>query len=232
MKHVTRPQYYRIKRVVEMLREGSARQQWPNSRDFMRELEVFSFAIAWKLLASFEGTPLELDMRSVLKKIAESSEESIMLNLAALTDQFTVLPDDRVRVNPAVWEAVASHLEQTRAVKVAYERFDGARMASQPAATGTAGGWRRAAPGDIGAQGADPVDSVVDTGRQSDRAGESAPANPGEATGRDRRERQIIEKFGTGPFRRPRPGADPKAGRQLLIQVETAYRLLRRLWYG
>ena len=108
MKHVTRPQYYRIKRVVEMLREGSARQQWPNSRDFMRELEVFSFAIARKLLASFEGTPLELDMRSVLKKIAESLEGSITLNLAALTDQFTVLADDHVRVNRAEWNCAWS----------------------------------------------------------------------------------------------------------------------------
>jgi proteasome accessory factor B len=173
MKHVTRPQYYRLKRVVEMLREGGTNERWLNSRDFMRELEVsrrtvardldflrdeenapvaydaarhgyrltdesyslppmrltrrevFSFAIARKLLASFEGTPLELDLRSVLRKIADSLEGSITLKLDSVTDRFTVLGDDYVRVNPAIWEAVAAHLEQSRAIQVRYERFDG-----------------------------------------------------------------------------------------------------------
>jgi hypothetical protein len=32
--------------------------------------EVFSFSIARKLLERFEDTPLEMDMRSVLAKIA------------------------------------------------------------------------------------------------------------------------------------------------------------------
>ena len=34
--------------------------------------EAFSFGLARKLLAHYEGTPLHLDMRSVLDKIAES----------------------------------------------------------------------------------------------------------------------------------------------------------------
>ena len=46
MKHITRPQYYRIKRVVEMLREGPQTGQWPNSGDFMRELEVSRRTVA------------------------------------------------------------------------------------------------------------------------------------------------------------------------------------------
>ena len=36
--------------------------------------EAFSFGLARKLLAHYEGTPLHLDMRSVLDKIAESME--------------------------------------------------------------------------------------------------------------------------------------------------------------
>ena len=36
--------------------------------------EAFSFGLARKLLAHYEGTPLHLDMRSVLDKIAESLE--------------------------------------------------------------------------------------------------------------------------------------------------------------
>jgi len=41
--------------------------------------EAFSFALARKLLAQFEGTPLHLDMRSVLDKIAESLEGDITI---------------------------------------------------------------------------------------------------------------------------------------------------------
>ena len=39
--------------------------------------EAFSFGLARKLLAHYEGTPLHLDMRSVLDKIAESMEGDI-----------------------------------------------------------------------------------------------------------------------------------------------------------
>ena len=53
--------------------------------------EVFSFSIARKLLERFEGTPLELDMRSVLAKIADSLRGTVSLDVESLTDQFTVL---------------------------------------------------------------------------------------------------------------------------------------------
>ncbi len=125
MKAGSRPQYYRIRRVVQMVREGSASGNPPNSTDFMREFrvsrrtvardldflrdeenaplayddarhgfrltdetydlppvrisrrEAFSFALARKLLAHYEGTPLHLDMRAVLDKIAESLEGEV-----------------------------------------------------------------------------------------------------------------------------------------------------------
>ena len=125
MKAASRPQYYRIKRIVDMVREGSAEGYLPSRSDFRRELEVsprtlardldflrdeerapieydarahgyrlteetyrlppvrlsrkeaFSFALVRKLLAVFEGTPLDMDMRSVLAKIAESLEGEI-----------------------------------------------------------------------------------------------------------------------------------------------------------
>lgn len=42
--------------------------------------EAFSFGLARKLLAHYEGTPLHLDMRSVLDKIAESLEGDITID--------------------------------------------------------------------------------------------------------------------------------------------------------
>ena len=116
MKTNSRPQYYRIRRMVQMVREGAETGYLPNSSDFMREFEVsrrtvsrdldflrdeerapleyddahhgfrltdetytlppvrisrkeaFCFGLARKLLANYEGTPLHLDMRSVLDK--------------------------------------------------------------------------------------------------------------------------------------------------------------------
>ncbi len=113
MKTGSRPQYYRIRRMVQMVREGAETGSLPNSSDFMNEFEVsrrtvardldflrdeeraplayddarhgfrltdetytlppvrisrkeaFSFGLARKLLAHYEGTPLHLDMRSM-----------------------------------------------------------------------------------------------------------------------------------------------------------------------
>lgn len=120
MKAGSRPQYYRIRRMVQMVKEGAAGGKPPNCTDFTAEFgvsrrtvardldflrdeeraplkydearhgfrltdetyalppvsitrrEAFSFGLARKLLAHYEGTPLHLDMRSVLDKIAES----------------------------------------------------------------------------------------------------------------------------------------------------------------
>ena len=114
MKAGSRPQYYRIRRMVQMVREGSETGCLPNSRDFMGEFgvsrrtvardldflrdeestpleydearhgfrltdetfslppvrishrEAFSFALARKLLAHYEATPLRMDMRARL----------------------------------------------------------------------------------------------------------------------------------------------------------------------
>ena len=40
MKAASRPQYYRIKRIVDMVGEGSAEGYLPSRSDFRRELEV------------------------------------------------------------------------------------------------------------------------------------------------------------------------------------------------
>jgi hypothetical protein len=40
VKAASRPQYYRIKRIVDMVREGSAEGYLPSRSDFRRQLEV------------------------------------------------------------------------------------------------------------------------------------------------------------------------------------------------
>jgi len=48
--------------------------------------EAFSFGLARKLLAHYEGTPLHLDMRSVLDKIAESLAGDITVDYTYTVD--------------------------------------------------------------------------------------------------------------------------------------------------
>jgi predicted DNA-binding transcriptional regulator YafY len=174
MKTVNRPQYHRLRRILEMIREGSRTGSLPNCGQFTRGLEVsrrtilrdldflrddqnapiayddsrkgfaltdptfilppvavtrrevFSFAIARKLLERFEGSPLEMDMRSVLTKIADSLEGTVSLEVESLTDQFTVLSEDHARVDPEVWQRAGRAINQRERLRVRYQRFDGA----------------------------------------------------------------------------------------------------------
>lgn len=173
MKAALRPQYYRLRRILEMIREGARRGALPNCAQFKRELgvsrrtlmrdldflrdeenapvaydqsakgyrltdttyqlppiqltrsEVFSFSIARKLLAHFEGTPLELDLRSVMRKIGESLEGTVSLDVEALTEHFSVLSEDHARVDSGVWQTVAKAINQQACLRLTYQRFDG-----------------------------------------------------------------------------------------------------------
>ncbi|MDA3873246.1 MAG: WYL domain-containing protein [Kiritimatiellae bacterium] len=160
-----RPQHYRIRRMVQMVRESTETGYLANSRDFMKEFEVshrtvardldylrdeentplaydevrhgymltdetyalppvnisrkeaFSFGLARKLLAHYEGTPLHLDMRAVLDKIAESLEGEVTLEPDWLSDHVDVLPEDRVRM--------AGFIERREIIHARYQAFDG-----------------------------------------------------------------------------------------------------------
>src|ERR1019366_8967814 len=174
MKTATRPQYHRLQRILELIREGTRAGSLPNCGHFTRELavsrrtlmrdldflrddhnapiayddsrkgfeltnpmfklapveltrrEVFSFSIARKLLERFEGTPLELDMRSVLAKIAHSLRGTVSLDVESLTDQFTVLAEDQARVELGVWQRAGRAINQKERLRLRYQRFDGA----------------------------------------------------------------------------------------------------------
>ena len=87
--------------------------------------EAFSFALARKLLAHYEGTPLHLDMRSVLDKIAESLQGDITIEPDWLSEHVGVLPEDRVRIDPEVWAQLVGCVERREAIRAMYQTFDG-----------------------------------------------------------------------------------------------------------
>lgn len=173
MKAGSRPQYYRVRRMVQMMREGTDSGDLVNSADFMTEFgvsrrtvardldflrdeeraplayddarhgfrltdetytlppvsisrrEAFSFALARKLLVHYEGTPLHLDMRSVLDKIAESLEGDVTIEPAWLSEHVGVLPEDNVRIAPEVWAQLAGVIEHREAIRAEYQNFTG-----------------------------------------------------------------------------------------------------------
>jgi len=87
--------------------------------------EAFSFGLARKLLANYEGTPLHLDMRKVLDKIAESLEGEVTIEPDWLSEHVGVLPEDRVRIDPEVWAKLAGFIERAEAVMAEYQTFTG-----------------------------------------------------------------------------------------------------------
>jgi len=173
MKEFSRAQYFRTRRILELIRAGTRGGRYPSCVDLGRELgvsrwtvlraldllrddenapieyvasrhgyrltdetwslppvqlsrrEVFAFSVAGKLLRSFRGTPLELDIGSVLRKIGESLEGSVTLELGALTEHLTVLGEDYVPQDAGTWAAVAGCVDRRERMRVRYERFDG-----------------------------------------------------------------------------------------------------------
>jgi len=87
--------------------------------------EAFSFGLARKLLAHFEGTPLHLDMKAVLGKIAESLEGEVTLEPEWLGEHVDVLPEDRVRIDPELWGEMAGFVERREIIRAHYQTFDG-----------------------------------------------------------------------------------------------------------
>ena len=86
---------------------------------------AFSFALARKLLTHYEATPLHLDMRSVLDKIAESLEGDITIEPDWLSEHVGVLPEDRVPIDLGVWSQLAGFIECREAIRAEYQTFDG-----------------------------------------------------------------------------------------------------------
>ena len=87
--------------------------------------EAFSFGLARKLLTHYEGTPLHLDMRSVLDKIAESLEGEITIEPDWLSEHVGVMPEDCVRIDPEVWAQIAGFIERREMIRATYQKFDG-----------------------------------------------------------------------------------------------------------
>ena len=173
MKPISRPQHYRVRRILQLVREGISSGRLANSSDFMADLgisrrtvardldflrdeerapleydgqshgfrltdetftlppvtisrkEAFSFGLARKLLAHYEGTPLHLEMRSVMDKISESLEGDITIEPGWLSDHVGVLAEDHVMIDPAIWSLLVEYIERREVIDAEYQSFSG-----------------------------------------------------------------------------------------------------------
>ena len=123
--------------------------------------EVFSFSLARKMLHAFEGTPLEMDMRSTLDKIAASLEGTFAVSLDALTEHMSVQTEDRVVIDPAI---ARRHLHPRT------------YLASQPNLPPSPRRLAGDADRNLRAQGTRPLGALVDAGCRG--AGTAKPARP------------------------------------------------------
>ena len=111
--------------------DESAKGYWLNDETYslppvrLSRKEVFSFSIARKLLGAFEGTPLEMDIRSTLSKIEESLEGSVSLDIEGLTENLSVISEDHVKLDPSLWAAVAKYTSRSEQVRMTYRKFNG-----------------------------------------------------------------------------------------------------------
>ena len=173
MKKLSRPQYCRMRRILEVIRRGTESGVYPSARDCARELEVswrtvmrdldflrddeaapiaydasrkgfyltdqtwqlppvtlsaeevFAFSVGRKVLEAFEGTPLDLGMRSMLNKIAASLQGNVTVDLECMTDHMTILREDHVLQDRETWGVVAGCVDRREVMRIRYQRFDG-----------------------------------------------------------------------------------------------------------
>lgn len=173
MKNITRPQAYRMRRIMEIIRQAPAQGPLPSASTFAHELEVswhtvirdlntlrddegapiiydasrkgyyledinwrlppvtlnqrevFAFSVASRMLQPFRGTPLEMDLQSLFRKIERSLEGTVTFSGDSLTDHITILGEDYVPLNRERWVEVAGLIERGETVCMRYRNFAG-----------------------------------------------------------------------------------------------------------
>jgi predicted DNA-binding transcriptional regulator YafY len=109
VKATTRPQYHRLRRVLEMIREGARTGRAPNSGHFTRELGV-----------SRRTVMRDLDF------LRDDEKAPVAFNAKLGGYELSVVSEDYTRVKRGVWETIARHVNGRERLRVTYQRFDGA----------------------------------------------------------------------------------------------------------
>ena len=103
MKAGSRPQYYRIRRMVQMVREGAETGYLPNSSDFMQEFEVSRRTVARDLdfLRDEERAPLAYDDAGIVawRPLRDENGAPDSRDIAIVHNVFDTGKPGRIRIN-------------------------------------------------------------------------------------------------------------------------------------
>jgi len=102
---------------------------WQLAPVTLNQGEVFAFSLAPRMLQPFQGTPLEMDMRSLFAKIARSLSGTVTMSPDALTEHVTMLGEDYVPVDRDRWVEMAGHVERREPLRIRYRTFAGKEKA-------------------------------------------------------------------------------------------------------
>ena len=84
------------------------------------------------MIGAFRGTPLEIDMRSVMRKVQAQLEGKVTIDPASFTGNMSVLSEDYVQLDPEIWTRVARSIDRQEQLCAAYTKFDGTRGSYTP----------------------------------------------------------------------------------------------------
>ncbi|MGV1097935.1 helix-turn-helix transcriptional regulator [Thiovibrio sp. JS02] len=88
----------------------------------LNESDLFALCIAEKALQMHEGTPVYRKLQNVFKKIEGSLPEKVSIHPVWVESKLSVLADGQTRLDPEVWEAVATGLHRNKSLLFFYRK--------------------------------------------------------------------------------------------------------------
>ena len=85
------------------------------------ESDLFAICIAQKALKQFEKTPLHEKLAAVFTKIEEALPDRVSVHPGWVDGRISFIPDARTRMEPGIWEDVASALRDNKRVRLRYQ---------------------------------------------------------------------------------------------------------------
>ncbi len=86
------------------------------------ESDLFAICIAEKALKQHENTPIYKKLVSVFQKIEQSLPDRITVDPSWIDQRLSVIRDRSTRIDPLVWDTVASGLHKNRVLRIQYQK--------------------------------------------------------------------------------------------------------------
>ncbi len=86
------------------------------------ESDLFAVCVAEKVLKQHENTPVYKKLLSVFNKIEQSLPDKISIHPSWVDSRLSVIHDKQTRIDPEIWDIVASALNEQRSIRINYRK--------------------------------------------------------------------------------------------------------------